>query len=126
MDSLPYTNPTGREYPSLIRIEESSLLVEFRKWVWRKLSKQIVQVRIPMEEVTSIDLKRGVFVDQINMQLRSMRAAGAIPCRKPGLIEMRFARKHREAAHDLATVLRTAVSEQHIDRLDREIRRLED
>ena len=81
MHSIPFVNPTGVEYSGLVRVEESTVVVEFRKWSWRKLSNRIVEVHIPIESVTSIQHKKGVVGDRIDLQLRSMQSAGAIPCR---------------------------------------------
>ena len=126
MESLPFLYPVGGEYPGLIRHERPFVVVEFGKWSWRKLTKQIIEVRIPTSEITSIEIITRVLETRLDLRLRSMKSAGEIPCSTPGLVQLQIAQRYREAAHEMASLLRATIAEQHLEELEEEIRRMEE
>ena len=126
MESLPFLHTVGGEYPGLIRLELPFIVVEFGKWSWRKLAKQIIEVRLPISEITSVEFITRVLETRLDLRLRSMKAAGGIPCSTPGLVQLHFAQRYREAARELASLLSAAVAEQRLEELEREMRRLEE
>ena len=125
MDTLPFKIPVGIEYTGLIRLERQFVVVEFGKWSWRKMSKQIKEVRIPISELASVEFITGMLETRLDLQLRSMKSTGEIPCNTPGLVKLQFTKRYREAAREMATVLRAAIAEQRLELLEVEMRRLE-
>lgn len=126
MESFPFLYTVGGEYAGLIRLELPFVVVEFGKWSWQKMSKQIIEVRIPIIELTSVEFTTRVLETRLDLRLRSMKAAGEIPCSTPGLVQLQFAQRYREAVGELASLLRAAVAEQRLEQLEREMRRLEE
>ena len=126
MESLPFLYTVGGEYPGLIRLERPYVVVEFSKWSWRKMAKQLIEVRIPITEITSVQFITRMLETRLDLKLRTMKAAGEIPCDEPGLVQFQFAQRHREAARELASILSAMVAEQRLEQLERETRRLED
>jgi len=126
MESVPFLYTTGGENAGLIRLELPVIVVEFGKWSWRRMKKEIIEVRIPISELTSVEFSTRMLQTRLDLRLRSMKAAGEIPCSTPGLVQLQFAQRYREAAGDLASQLRAVVAEQRLEQLEDEMRRLEE
>ncbi len=126
MDTIPFKIPIGFEYNGLIRFEQPFVVLEFGKWSWRKMSKQIKQVSIPISEVASVEFNTRVLETRLDLQLRSMKTAEEIPSSKPGLVQLQFAKQYRESARELAAQLSAAVAQQRLEQLEGELRRLEE
>ena len=126
MESLPFLYSVGGEYPGLLRHEQPFIVVECSKWSWRKFAKQIIEVSIPISEITSVEFITRVLETRLDLRLRSMKTAGEIPCSTPGLIQLQIAHRYREAAHEMASLLRSMLAEQHLEQLEQEMRRMEE
>ncbi|MEM8487117.1 MAG: hypothetical protein AAF564_16305 [Bacteroidota bacterium] len=126
MDPIPFKIPVGVEYAGLIRFELPHLIVEFDKWSWTKFSKQVNEIKIPVGEITSAKFVKNIFQTRIELQFRSMKTATDIPSSSPGLVKLQFTRRHRKAAEELTTRIRTAIAEQRIKQLENEMRQLDD
>lgn len=125
MTAIPFKIPIGFEYTGLMRLDHSNIVVEFEKWSWRKMSKQIIEVVVPVGEVVSVAFTERMLETRIDMQLLSMQAGGEIPRNKPGLIQFQFAQRYREAARTLAAHLSALIAEARLDQLEGELRSLE-
>ena len=126
MDPIPFKIPVGVEYVGLIRLELPYIIVEFDKWSWSKFSKQVNEVKIPISEISKATFVKRLFQTRLDLQLRSMKSADKIPSSSPGLIKLQFARRHRQEASDLSSKLSAALTEQKLEQLESEMRRLED
>lgn len=125
MDTLPFKIPVGIEYSGLVRLERPFVVVEFGKWSWRKMTKQIKEVCIPINELVSVEFITRMLETRLDLRLRSMKTAGEIPCSRPGLVQLQFAQREREAARELAAFLSAAIAEQRLEQLESEMHRLE-
>ena len=126
MDPIPFKIPVGVEYAGLVRLEQAAIVVEFDKWSWRKMSKQINEVAIPVSELASAKLVTRWYVTRLELQLKSMKAAKEIPSSKPGLIQLQFRRRYRKALRQMVSMIKTSLTEQQLNQLEGEMRRLEE
>ena len=121
MEALPFYLPVGLlGHKGLVRLEKPHLTFELLEWSWRSFGKKVREVRIPLAEVVDARFKQGLVDAHLDLHVRSINAMSAIPYRTPGVIELRFAREHRDAARQLSTSLSLVLSERQLDNLGRE------
>jgi len=126
MNSLPFKIQIGIGYYGLMRLEPPNVVIEFRSWSLRKMSRRIVEVRFPISEIDSVDFITPLLETRMEVQLKSMKAAGDIPCQIPGLIRLEFAQRYRDSARALSSRLNAAISEQYLEQLESEMDSIEE
>ena len=101
MEALPFkmghSGLKGR-----IRFEAPLVIVEFRKWSWRRFEWKTATSEISVKEIDSVEYTKNLFGACLDLQLKSRKTALEIPRLHPGRIRFRFARKYRNFALYLA------------------------
>ena len=113
MDTIPFKvhNPNAMltETAGLVQIWDDRLRLQLEtKDPFGKILKQ-GEVNIPLEEISSVRLRAGWFTTQLSVQVRDLDVVKDFPGSKLGEIRLRFARRHREAAEQLASMLDDAL-----------------
>lgn len=68
------------------------------------------EVRLPLEEVSTVRLKRSLFGGlELGIQARDMMSVSEVPNSKAGLIRLKFKRADRELGEELAGILEEAL-----------------
>jgi hypothetical protein len=120
MEALPIYLPVGLGHKGVVRLEKPFLVFELLERSWRSFGKkQVREVRLPLDEIVDARFKPGILDAHLDLHIRSINAMKEIPYRTPGVIELRFAREHRDAARQLSTSLSLVLSERQLDDLDR-------
>lgn len=120
MEALPFYIPAGLlGHKGVVRLEKPSLVFELLEWSWSSFGRKVREVRLPLSEVVDAKFKPGLLDAHLNLHIRSIHAMKGVPYRTPGLIELRFARSHRDAARQLSTSLSLVLSERQLDDLGR-------
>ena len=101
------------------RLEADALILEFRTvdelvGVFRSRPKE---VRIHLNDIESVDFRRGWFAGRLRVGTRRVSALEAIPGAKGAEINLKCRRRHRLAAEELASSLRLRVTEKHLEEL---------
>ena len=121
MESIPFeiasaAGPTQ----GLVRFETGVLNLEFKAWSWMELSKKVRTVRVAVGDLEAVEFKRGLMGACVVLRARSLAAIDKIPGSGRGEVRLRFARKHREAARRLQSILALGISERRLERLHEE------
>jgi hypothetical protein len=101
------------------RLEADALILEFRTvdglvGVFRSRPKE---VRIHLNDIESVDFRRGWITGRLRIGTRRVSALEAIPGAKGAEINLKCRRRHRLAAEELASSLRLRVTEKHLEEL---------
>jgi len=123
MNSMPfkirYLPGNLAQVEGVARLEPSALVLEFCTvdGLFGVLRSQPKQVRIDLNDVESVEFKRGWFSGTLRMTTRCFGALSAIPGAKGSEIALKCRRRHRPAAAELSSILRLRVSEKHLEEL---------
>ena len=71
--------------------------------------KRSAEVHLPLEEISSVEFTAGWFKTQITIQTHSVQAVSEFPGSRLGKIGLRFRRKYREEAANLAEMIEDSV-----------------
>ena len=105
MTTVPFTIPNLlgclAECHGMLRGEGACLVMEFQvqdnMFGWLRSSPKIV--RLPLDQLESIELKSGWFsATNLVIQAKSLNAVAPVPGSRQGRIELRIAKKDRKAA----------------------------
>lgn len=112
----------------LARFEGNALTLEFQtKDAFFGLVKTNVQeVSIALDDLVIAQFTKNMFRATLHLRVRSMALFEKVPGAKRGEVKLRFARKYRDEAHALASRLQLRLSEHRLERMDDEMRKLED
>ncbi len=112
----------------LARFEADVLTLEFQeKDAFFGIIKSDVQiVQITLSDLAAVDFAKKMLRATLTLRVHSMALIEKIPGAKRGEIKLRFARKYRDEAHTLASRLQLRLSEHRLERMDEEMRELED
>jgi hypothetical protein len=130
--SLPFSIPDVyqgfAEAGGIIKASKAGLILEFevKDALVGMLKSGINEVQIPTNEISFIDLKAGWFRTRLIIRTRSMATLGNIPGSKPGQIALRIARKDRDIAKRLVSVLMMSMAERELDSLNKEMHQFGD
>lgn len=98
----------------LVRVERDELIIEFQSKNailsgFHAFKPEVKSVAVPLEVISSVKFKRGLFSAQIAVQARDMQTFGDIPTNLLGLLRLRFKRELRDDAERLANTLQTLI-----------------
>lgn len=82
------------------------------------------EVHLPLDELEAVEFTRRMVGTSMVLRTKSQRALQDVPGSLQGAVTLRFERKHRDQAHDLATFVALRISERKLDLLDEEMDRL--
>jgi hypothetical protein len=101
------------EAQGMVRIEGGRLVLEFEtKDAFLGVYHSGVQeVEILPDDVADVTYKQGLFVAQLAIRARSMKTMDSVPGNKHGEIRLRFKRRDRPAAQELASFLQHRLEE---------------
>jgi hypothetical protein len=127
MQSIPFSIPNVyegfAETEGLIRFEKDVLILEYqtKDSIVGVLKSGLKEVRIPLSELDSINFEKKLFKTQLTVRARKMSTFADIPANKQGEATLRFIRKNRDAAEELASNLALRISEYKLQQLDHEM-----
>lgn len=115
------------EVDGLIRLEADRLTLEFqtKDAFFGVVKSDVKHVEITLSDLMAVAFKKRMFWATLQLRVRSMALIEAVPGARRGEIKLRFARKHRDEAHTLASNLHLRLSEHRLAELDDELPRLE-
>jgi len=111
------------ESEGLIKFDEGRLVLEYqtKDAFFGTFRSEVKELEIMPDEVSSITLKRGLFKTELTIRAKTMKKFGDVPGAKLGEVRLRFKKKDRSEATELADFL-----QHRLDQLkaspDREIR----
>ena len=112
----------------LARFDGQALTLEFQtKDAFFGMIKSDVQnVQISLTDLASVHFAKKMFGATLTLRVHSMALVEKIPGARRGEIKLRFARKHRDEAHTLVSQVQLRLSEHKLERMDEEMRKLDD
>ena len=119
MDTIPFKlhDPDAMfaETAGVVQLYDDRLRLQLETSEWNmhnfSWSKKTTEANIPLREISSASVETGWFKTQLTVQVRDLDSVKDIPGSKLGEIRLRFARRHREAAEQLTTMLDDALYE---------------
>ena len=115
------------EVEGLARFEDDVLSLEFeaKDAFFGVVKSGVKEVHLALTDLVSADFSKNMFRATLKLRVRSMMLIKEIPGASRGELKLRFARKHRDEAHALASKLQLRMSERKLELMDEEIRKLE-
>ncbi|MCZ6917810.1 MAG: hypothetical protein O7I93_13620 [Gemmatimonadetes bacterium] len=132
MDTIPFKphDPDAMltETEGLVQLYDDELVLQLEtKDAFFGRFKRSFEVRLPLDEISSVEFKAGWFRTQITVQAHSVQAVTDVPGSRLGSIRLRFRRKYREEAAQLAEMIEDSVHDLRIGlEYDDELGRLTD
>jgi hypothetical protein len=120
MDTVPFKvhDPDAvlTETEGLMQVYEDGLLlqIETRDAIIGHF-KRTGEVHIPLDEISSVDFRRRWFGTSLIIQVRNIDVLHEVPGSKLGQIRLKFKRRHRDAAENLAIVLKDSLYDLQLD-----------
>ena len=97
---------SGAETAGLVRVERDDVVFEYQTTDALGLSKSEVEVvTLPLDRLSSVKFKRGVFSAHILIQARDMKSLEKVPTSAQGSVRLYFKRRDRDDAEQLANIL---------------------
>jgi hypothetical protein len=95
----------------LVRLEGLSLLFEFevKDGLLGLVCSNLREVRVPLAEVTSLDLEHGWLGDTLVLRVSTLRIAKSLPSHEGGTIRLNLAVRDRAAAASFVVAVRAAL-----------------
>ena len=122
-----YYDDGDRTIRGLARLEADVLHVEFQRMdSEEKLLEEIHHTTICLADLDAVRFSRNVFWATLTLRVRSLGLLKEVPGTRQGEWKLRFSRKYRDEAQDLATRLQLRMSERKIKQIDEEMRKLDD
>jgi hypothetical protein len=113
------------EADGMAEVGEDALVLRFQvkdSWV-RLLKSGVKEVRVPLEEIASADLKSGPFRTILTVVTNDFAAASSVPGSKHGRIKLRIAREGREAAKEAESLLKLRLAQKELEGFRKELGR---
>ncbi len=132
MDTIPFKphDPDAMftETEGLVQLYDDELVLQLEtKDAFLGRFKRSNEVRLPLDEISSVEFKAGWFRTQITVQAHSVQAVSDFPGSRLGSIRLRFRRKYREEAAQLAEMIEDSVHDLRIGlEYDDQLNRLTD
>ena len=132
MHSVPFSISDAYEgladVDGLARFDADVLTLEFQtKDAFFGLIKSNVQhVQLSLTDLASVHFAKKMLRATLTLRVHSLALVEKIPGVSRGEIKLRFARKHRDEAHALASQLQLRLSEHKLERMDDEMRKLDE
>lgn len=116
MDTLPFRphDPDAlfTETEGLVQLYDDELLLQFEtKDALLGKFKRSSELRLPLDEISSVEFRAGWFRTQITLQAHSVQVVSDFPGSRLGSIRLRFRRKYREEAAHLAEMIEESVQD---------------
>jgi hypothetical protein len=112
--AFAFNDPDGSftESEGVIWLEGDEIVIEHQtKDAFFGTFKSKVKVaRVPLDAISWIRFKRGMFSAELTIQARAMQAVEHIPTNKQGRLRLKFTRDLRDEAAQLAEVLQAAIA----------------
>ena len=131
LESLPFSFPnTIRGFArstGIARFAADALELEFesKDRLFGVIRSGVKELRISVNTVESVRLKKSMLKTELFIRLRSMRPRRQIPGHSEGEVRLRIARKHRKIATEMQSQIELRISELRMDRLEDEMKDLE-
>ena len=111
----------------LARFEADALTLEFqtKDAFFGMNMSDVQQVRIALTDLASVHFVKRMLWATLTLRVHRMALVEKVPGARRGEIKLRFARKHRDEAHTLASQLQLRLSEHKLERMDEEMRKLD-
>jgi hypothetical protein len=95
------------ESEGLIKFEEGRLVLEYqtKDAFFGTFRSEVKELEIPPDDVSSITFKRGLFKTELMIRAKTMKKFGDVPGAKLGQVKLRFRKRHRAEAEELADFL---------------------
>lgn len=116
MDTIPFRphDPDAlfTETEGLVQLYDDELVLQLEtKDAFLGKFKQSSEVRLPLDEISSVEFTAGWFRTQITVQAHSVQTVSEFPGSRLGSIRLRFRRKYREEAAYLAEMIEDSVQD---------------
>ncbi len=72
-------------------------------------------IHIPLDEISSVDFRKRWYGTSLVIQVRNIKVLQEVPGSKLGQIRLKFRRRHRDAAENLAVMLKDSVYDLQLD-----------
>ena len=111
------------EGEGVARADETGVTLEFelRDGVVGFLKSGVREVRVSLDEMSSVEVKTGPFGGQLTIATRTLGASSRVPGSKPGRVRLRVPRAGRQASREAAALLNTASADLEIEAFRREL-----
>lgn len=113
--AFKFHNPgSERVWEGLVRLEDADLVMQYEKKAnvldhvaefFGREPSGVMEMVIPLSEVTLARFKRGVFGAKLTVQVSDIGMLGDVPRTKAGTIRLDFRRDDRDVAGDLAAAI---------------------
>jgi len=104
----------------LMRVDENTLTLEFEiKDSFIGLFKSgVKEVRIPIDEIDSVTLKRGWFATALIIRTQRLSSLGKLPKQDRGQIRLNLSGEDRKTAKSVVSFVMLRISEKKLNLLD--------
>ena len=95
----------------LLRLENDELIFEFmtRDGVFGLVKSELKKVPLLLEEVQSVEFRRGAFGSSLFVQSTSLEAVNSIPGQKQGRLKLAIARRDVDVAREFAELVKERI-----------------
>jgi hypothetical protein len=120
MDTVPFKvhDPDAMltETEGIMQVYEDGLLLqlETRDAIIGHF-KSTAEVHIPLDEISSVDFRKRWYGTSLIIQVRNIEVLQQVHGSKLGQIRLKFRRRHRDAAENLAIVLQDSLYDLQLD-----------
>ena len=120
MDTVPFKvhDPDAMltETEGLMQVYEDGLLLqlETRDAIIGHF-KRTGEFHIPLDEISSVDFRKRWYGTSLIIQVRNIEVLREVPGSKLGQIRLKFKRRHRDAAENLAVMLKDSMYDLQLD-----------
>ncbi len=110
MDTVPFKmhDPDAMltETEGLMQVYEDGLLLQLEtRDAFIGHFKRTRGIHIPLDEISSVDFRKRWYGTSLVIQVRNIEVLQEVPGSKLGRIRLKFKRRHRDAAENLALML---------------------
>jgi len=115
------------ETEGMVWFEKDSLCMEFetKDSVLGLVRSGVKEKRLALTDIDSVEYQQKVFKTRLIVRAKTMVLVDGIPGNRLGEIELRFKKKFRNEASNLASILALRLSEKRLEALDEEMNRIE-
>jgi len=120
MDTVPFKvhDPDAMltETEGLMQLYEDGLLLQLEtRDALIGHFKRTGEIHIPLDEISSVDFRKRWYGTSLFIQVRNIEVLQEVHGSKLGRIRLKFKRRHREAAEDLAVMLQDSLYDLQLD-----------
>jgi hypothetical protein len=105
------------EVSGLAKVGRSGLTLELEAIHLGKPKSGVREVRVPIRELDSVDLKAGWLKTEMIIRARGLNTLNGVPGSGQGRVTLRIPRRDREAARRASSTLRLRITEIEVERL---------